>query len=118
MKIQLHIDKLRVEGVGPMSSAEMAALIEEQLNQIVEAHGVPPGVSPEGALALGNRTLRITPGLTRRQMGAEIAQRLMRDLYGPAGGLRPAVPVTPEPVAPAAPEAPALSAAPASRRIG
>jgi hypothetical protein len=117
MKIQLHIDKLRVEGVGPMSSAEMAALIEEQLNQIVEAHGVPPGVSPEGALALGNRTLRITPGLTRRQMGAEIAQRLMRDLYGPAGGLRSAVPVTPEPAAPAA-EAPALSAALASRRIG
>ena len=69
----------------------MAALIEEQLNQMIEIHGLPPGFPAEGgALALGNRTLRIAPGLTRRQMGVEIARRLMRDWYAPAGGPRQA----------------------------
>ena len=97
MKIQLHIEKLRVEGAGPISSVEMAALIEEQLNELIGYYGAPPGFPESGTLVVGNRTIRVTPGLSRRQMGAEIARRLMRGWHGYAAPANPVPAPAPEP---------------------
>lgn len=87
MKIQLHIENLRVEGTGPMARTEMAALIQEELQRLIEAYGLPPGLSEGGALVLGHHTIHVTPGSSRAETGVQIARGLMGEWFttGPGG---------------------------------
>lgn len=98
MKIRLHIEDLRIEGVGPVTNRELAALITAELERLVAVHGLPPALERDGGLRLDARTIRISPGASREQMGVEIARRLLGEWGVPPRGWE-AAPPRPVPVA-------------------
>ena len=82
MEIEINIDRLRLEGVERMSREELAALVQRELARIIEWHGLPEALREGGAVEIGNRTIRITPGASRRQIGREVAEGIAGDWYG------------------------------------
>lgn len=82
MKIQIHIDSLRLEGVEPMTGEELSAMIEQELHRLIEIWGVPPALRDGGALQLDSRTIQVEPGSTRGQVGAQIARQLAGNWFG------------------------------------
>jgi len=82
MDIEIKIDHLRLEGVERMSQEELAALVQDELARLVDTYGMPEALRRGGAVEIGNRTIKVTPGATRRQIGREIAQGIAGDWYG------------------------------------
>ena len=82
MDIEINIDRLRLEGVEPMRQEELVALVQEELSRLIETYGMPEALRRGGVVEIGNRTIRITPGASRRQVGREIAQGIAGDWYG------------------------------------
>src|SRR5437868_4205696 len=73
MDIEINIDHLRLEGVEHMNQEELAALVQDELARLVDTYGMPEVLRRGGAVEIGNRTIRVTAGATRRQIGREIA---------------------------------------------
>jgi len=86
MDIEINIDHLRLEGVERMDQDELAELVQDELARLVETYGMPEALRRGGAVEIGNRTIRVTPGATRRQIGREIAQGIAGDWYGTPWG--------------------------------
>jgi hypothetical protein len=85
MEIEIDIESLRLEGIDPMGRMdreELAALIQDHLGRLIETYGMPPALREGGALQVGNRTIRVTPGASRAQIGREVAQGIAGDWYG------------------------------------
>jgi hypothetical protein len=82
MDIEINIDHLRLEGVERMNQDELAALVQDELARLVETYGMPEVLRRGGAVEIGNRTIRVTPGATRLQIGREIAHGIAGDWYG------------------------------------
>jgi hypothetical protein len=82
MDIEINIDRLRLEGVEGMSREELAALVQDELARLIDKFGMPAALRDGGTVEIGNRTVRVTPGASRRQIGREIAQGIAGDWYG------------------------------------
>ena len=76
MKLEIHIESLRLEGVGSVPRHELAGLIERHLNRLIAAGGVPPELLAGGDLRVDLSRLRIAPGSSPDQTGAEIARHI------------------------------------------
>jgi hypothetical protein len=82
MDIEINIERLRLEGVERMDQEELAALVQDELARLIETYGMPDALRRGGAVEIGNRTVRVTPGASRRQIGREIAQGIAGHWYG------------------------------------
>jgi hypothetical protein len=86
MDIEINIDRLRLEGVEGVSREELAALVQNELARLIDQFGVPAALRDGGTVEIGNRTIRVTPGASRQQIGREIARGIAGGWYGtPAG---------------------------------
>lgn len=81
--LRLHIEHLRLEGVGPMTAEELAADIEQQLVHLVDAYGTPPPLAGGGSLRLDGARVRVEAGWSREQVAVAIARQLFEQWYGP-----------------------------------
>jgi hypothetical protein len=86
MDIEINIESLRLEGVERMDQDELAALVQDELARLIDQFGMPAALRDGGAVEIGNRTIRVTPGASRRQIGREIAQGIAGDWYGTPSG--------------------------------
>jgi len=65
-----------------MKQEELAALVQDELARLVDTYGMPEVLRKGGAVEIGNRTIRVTPGATPRQIGREIAHGIAGNWYG------------------------------------
>jgi len=86
MDIEINIDRLRLEGVDGMSREELSALVQNELARLIDQFGLPAALRDGGAVEIGNRTIRVTPGASRQQVGREIAQGIASGWYGTPSG--------------------------------
>jgi hypothetical protein len=85
MKLEINIESLRLEGVGPVPRHELAALIELHLNRLIAAGGIPPELLAGGDLRVDLSRVRIAPGSSPDQAGAEIARHIAGSWSGKNG---------------------------------
>ena len=86
MRLSLHIENLRLEGLEGASALdrrELALQIQGELQRLVAIWGPPPGLAGEdGAVRLSGQTVRLAPGTAREKIGAEVARQLAGGWFG------------------------------------
>ncbi|HEY8019463.1 MAG TPA: hypothetical protein VIH93_00085 [Thermoanaerobaculia bacterium] len=82
MRIAIHISNLRLERVEAMTGEELAALVEAELQRLVEVWGVPPALRQGGALQLDSQAIEVAPGASREQVGTAVARHLATSWFG------------------------------------
>jgi hypothetical protein len=82
MRIEIHIENLRLEGVEEMTSEELVALVEGELARLVDVWGVPPALRQGEALRLAGGTVQVAAGTPRHEVGAAVARQLAGNWFG------------------------------------
>jgi hypothetical protein len=85
VRIEIEIDSLRLEGVGEMTAEELGALVEAELQRLVEVWGVPASLRQGEPLHLAGGTVRVAPGTPRQEVGAAVARHLAGSWFGTNG---------------------------------
>lgn len=85
MKVEIHIESLRLEGVEAMTAEELTAAIEAELARLVEVWGVPAALREGSELRLPAATVRVEAGTPRREVGAAVARQLAGGWFGNSG---------------------------------
>jgi len=85
MAIELEIDHLSVAGVSPHAREELAQAIEQELDRLVQARGLPFGMDV-GSIDIGNAALQVAPQATVAATGVRIARHIMAGIHREAGG--------------------------------
>ena len=92
MRFEIHIERLRLEGVDGLTGEELSRQIEDELRRLVEERGVPPALLAGGALRVAGRSVRLPAGIARNAVGAEVARQLAGgwfDSTSPVGSTAP-----------------------------
>lgn len=77
MRLEIHFESLRVEGVDGLTREELSAQIERELQRLIEVWGVPPALREGGAIRFGEQSIRLPSGVAREAVGAEVTRQLV-----------------------------------------
>jgi hypothetical protein len=77
MKVTLRIDELVLHGFPPGDRYRIAAALEAELVRLIEARGIPSGLTDSGTVpVLDAGSFHLAPGTRPQQIGMQIAQAL------------------------------------------
>ncbi len=79
MKLDLDIDRLTASGTTPFSRHQIAAALEQELDRLVRAHGLPFG-DRSGEVDVDQAALHVTPGSSPAEVGVQVARQLFTGL--------------------------------------
>ena len=83
MKINLHIERLVLEGL-PLSSGQAPLVqlaVQQELTRLLRSNGIAPGFMSGGAMPhASGGNMQLAPETSPRQMGTQIAQSVHEGL--------------------------------------
>jgi len=88
MKLELHIERLTLQGVGRAMPEEIAAAVETELARLADRYGLPFAAGRRG-MDLPRASIEIVPGSSTAEIGSQIARQLMASWYRESGSLPP-----------------------------
>ena len=88
MKLELHIERLTLQGVGRATPEEIAAAVESELARLADVFGLPFAAGRRG-IDLPAASIEIAPGSSTAEIGSRIARQLVLGWYRESGSLPP-----------------------------